>query len=144
AYPVLTDHLSGKTGGRIARCTVTNTCPKNFDVNSSNEYWVKAGSLLHTDTHGQDLPDPENVRFYLISGLSHGVGNVMSRGQCQQFLNPTSPFPALRALLMALDQWVVNGTEPPHSQVPRQADKTAVIAVSHPGDQTAGVPQEAL
>jgi hypothetical protein len=144
AYPVLTDHLSGKTGGRLARCTMSNTCPKNFDANSANEYWVKAGSLLHTDTRGQDLPDPDNVRFYLISGLSHGVGNVNSRGQCQQFLNPTSPFPALRALLMALDAWVVNGTEPPPSQVPRQASKTAVMAVARPGHQTGVVPQEAL
>jgi hypothetical protein len=144
AYPVLTDHLSGKTGGRLARCTVSNTCPKNFDANSANEYWVKAGSLLHTDTRGNDLRDPDNVRFYLISGLSHGVGNVSSRGQCQQFLNPTSPFPALRALLTALDQWVVNGTEPPASQVPRQADKTAVMAVHRPGHQTGVVPQEAL
>ena len=144
AYPVLTDHLSGRTGGRITRCAASNTCPKIFDGNSSNEYWVKAGSLLHTDTRGQDLPDPANVRFYLISGLSHGVGNVTSRGQCQQFLNPTSPFPALRALLTALDQWVVNGTEPPPSQVPRQADKTAVMIVPRPGHQTGVVPKEAL
>jgi hypothetical protein len=144
AYPVLTDHLSGKTAGRIARCQASDTCPKIFDANSANEYWVKAGSLLHTDTRGRDLPDPDNVRFYLISGLSHGVGNVTSRGQCQQFLNPTSPFPALRALLMALDQWVVAGTAPPPSLVPRQSDGTAVMAVPRPGHQTGVVPQEAL
>jgi hypothetical protein len=144
AYPVLTDHLSGRTGGRSTRCAASNTCPKIFDGNSSNEYWVKAGSLLHTDTRGNDLRDPDNVRFYLISGLSHGVGNVTSKGQCQQFLNPTSPFPALRALLTALDQWVIQGTEPPPSQVPRRADKTAVSAVSRPGYQTGVVPQDAL
>ena len=133
AYPVLTDHLSGRTGGRSARCTASNTCPKAFDGNSSNEYWVKAGSLLHTDTRGNDLPDPENVRFFLISGLSHGVGNVNSMGTCQQSLNPTSPFPALRALLVALDQWVTEGTEPPASRVPRRADSTMVQAVHRPG-----------
>ena len=144
AYPVLTDHLSGKTAGRIARCQASNTCPKIFDANSANEYWVKAGSLLHTDTHGRDVPDPDTVRFYLISGLSHGVGNVTSRGQCQQFLNPTSPFPALRALLMALDHWVMAGTAPPPSLVPRRSDSTAVMAVPRPGYQTGVVPQEAL
>ena len=144
AYPVLTDHLSGKTAGRIASCQASNTCPRIFDANSANEYWVKAGSLLHTDTRGGDLPDPDNVRFYLISGLSHGVGNVTSRGQCQQFLNPTSPFPALRALLIALDQWVVAGTAPPPSLVPRQSDGTAVMAVARPGHQTGIVPREAL
>ena len=144
AYPVLTDHFSGKSGGRIARCARSNTCPRIFDGNSANEYWVKAGSLLHTDTRGNDLPDPGNARFYLISGLSHGVGNVTSMGSCQQFLNPTSPFPALRALLTALDQWVTAGTEPPPSYVPRRADHTAVMAVHRPGYQTAVVPQEAL
>jgi hypothetical protein len=144
AYPVLTDHLSGKTGGRNARCTASRTCPKVFDANSANEYWVKAGSLLHTDTHGNDLADPDNVRFYLLSGLSHGVGNVTSMGNCQQFQNPTTPFPALRALLAALDQWVTHGIEPPQSQVPRRADNTMVQAVSRPGHQTGVVPQEAL
>jgi hypothetical protein len=105
---------------------------------------VKAGSLLHTDTRGNDLPDPENVRFFLISGLSHGVGNVNSMGTCQHPLNPTSPFPALRALLVALDQWVTQGTEPPKSQVPRRTDGTMVQAVHRPGFQTGTVPQEAL
>ena len=143
-YPALTDQLSGKSGGRSVRCARSNTCPKIFDGNSSNEYWVKAGSLLHTDTRGNDLPDPDNVRFYLISGLSHGVGNVTSMGQCQQFLNPTSPFPALRALLTALDQWVTAGTAPPASQVPRRADHTAVMAKHRPGYQTWAVPQDAL
>jgi hypothetical protein len=144
AYPVLTDHLSGRTGGRSARCTASNTCPKAFDANSSNEYWVKAGSLLHTDTRGNDLRDPDNVRFFLISGLSHGVGNVTSMATCQQFLNPTSPFPALRALLVTLDQWVAHGAQPPQSQVPRRADSTMVQAVTRPGHQTGVVPQEAL
>jgi hypothetical protein len=144
AYPVLTDHLSGRSGGRGVRCTTSKTCPRIFDANSANEYWVKAGSLLHTDTRGNDLPDPENVRFYLISGLSHGVGNVTSKGTCQQFLNPTSPFPALRALLVALDEWVIDGKEPPQSQVPRRSDHSAVLAVPRAGHQTGVVPQEAL
>jgi hypothetical protein len=144
AHQVLTDHLSGRTGGRSARCTVSSTCAKTFEVNSSNEYWVKAGSLLHSDTRGQDLEDPEHVRYYLISGLSHSVGSATSRGICQQFLNPTSPYPALRALLVGLDQWVTQSTEPPHSQVPRQADNTAVMAVPRPGYLSGSVPQAAL
>jgi len=144
AYQTTADHLSGKKGGRLDRCAASKTCPKVFNANSSNEYWVKAGSLLHTDSHGNDLPDPENVRFYLMSGLSHGVGNVTSRGSCQQFLNPTSPYPALRALLMALDDWVVKGTEPPPSRVPRRSDGSAVMVQARPGYQTGLVPQDNL
>lgn len=139
---MLTDHLSGKTGGRDARCTASNTCPKRFEVNTANEYWVKAGSLLHTDTQGKDLEDPENVRFYLMSGQSHGVGVVTSRSTCQQFLNPTSPHPAHRALLVALDEWVSDGTEPPKSEVPRHGERA--FAVTVPGSQTGVVPQAAL
>jgi hypothetical protein len=53
AYPVMTDSLSGNTSGRSQRCTVSNTCPKIFEINSANEYWVKAASLLHSDLKGQ-------------------------------------------------------------------------------------------
>ena len=144
AHQTLTDHLSGRTGGRSARCTVSSTCAKTFEANSSNEYWVKASSLLHSDTRGKDLEDPESVRFYLISGLSHSVGSAASMEICQQFLNPTNPYPALRALFIGLDQWVTQGTEPPTSRVPRQADNSAVTAVPRPGYQIGSVPQEAL
>lgn len=144
AYPVLTDPLTGRTAGRLARCTASNTCPKVFEINSSNEYWVKAASLLHTDSQGRDLPDPDNVRFYLVSGAQHGAGNQTSKGICQQFQNPTNGEPTLRALFMALDAWVTKGISPPASQVPRQSVKTAVVAVPQPGSQTGVVPQAAL
>jgi hypothetical protein len=144
AYPVLRDDLSGRTGGRIQRCTASKTCPNVFEVNSANEYWVKASSLLHTDTRGNDLPDPPNVRFYLLSGMQHGTGNYESRGICQQFTNGNNAEPTLRALLVAMDQWVTSGTQPPPSAVPRRSDKTAAMAVARPGFQTGIVPQEAL
>ena len=144
AHQVLTDHLSRKTGGRSVSCTATNTCPKRFEVNTANEYWVKAGSLLHTDTRGRDLKDPKNVRFYLMSGLSHGVGDITDRGVCQQFTNAVSPYAAHRALLIALDEWVSHGIQPPKSEVPRLADHTAAFAVPRPGSQTGVVPQAVL
>ena len=120
AHQVLTDHLSGKTAGRGERCAANSTSPKRFEVNTSNEYWVKACSLLHTDTQGHDLTDPEDVRFYLLSGLSHSIGNVKDRKNGQQFTNAVSPYAAHRALLVALDQWVSGGISPPDSQIPRR------------------------
>ncbi len=45
AYPVINDPVSDTTGGRAQRCLATDTCLKAFEVNSANEYWVKAGSL---------------------------------------------------------------------------------------------------
>jgi hypothetical protein len=144
AYPALTDPNTGKIAGRMAACAATNTCPKVFEINSANEYWVKAASLLHTDGKGIDLPDPANVRFYLISGAQHGTGNETNKGICQQFQNPTNGEPTLRALFMALDAWVTKDIAPPESQVPRQSKKTAVIALPQPGSQTGIVPQAAL
>ena len=56
------DPVTGRTDGRLAVCAKTDTCPRIFEVNSENEYWAKAGSLLHTDTTGHDLADPPGVR----------------------------------------------------------------------------------
>jgi hypothetical protein len=143
AYPVLTDKLTGKRAGRGERCTSTHTCAKVIDVNSANEYWVKGASLLHTDTAGNDLSDPENVRFFLVSGMQHGGGNL-NRGVCQQLHNPTNADTLLRALLVALDAWVVEGTQPPDSMVPRKSDGTAIFATVTSGSLTGVVPQAAL
>ncbi len=143
AHQVLTDHISGKTAGRGERGEASGTTPKRFEINTANEYWVKACSLLHTDTQGNDLLDPENVRFYLLSGLSHGVGDITNKGEGQQFTNAVSPHAAHRALLAALDEWVSEGTTPPESQIPRRS-VDAALAVPQPGSLTGIVPQDEL
>ena len=140
AHQATTDHLTGKTAGRSERGKATDTLPKRFEINTANEYWVKACSLLHTDTQGNDLPDPENVRYYLLSGLSHGVGDITRRGKNQQFTNGVSPHAAHRALLTALDRWVSEGIEPPASRIPRGAENAA-FAVTRPGSEVGCVPQ---
>ncbi|RYE30592.1 MAG: tannase/feruloyl esterase family alpha/beta hydrolase [Sphingobacteriaceae bacterium] len=142
SYPVLTDKLSGKTSGRAAGYIRKSNFAKVLEINSANEYWVKAASLLHTDLQGNDLADPENVRFYLISGMQHGSGS--SAGICQQLQNPTKPEPVLRALFIALDAWVTNGTAPPESNVPRRTKGTAAMAVVMPGLLTGVVPKAVL
>ena len=144
AYPVLQDPVSGKTGGRGERCLASGTCPKVFEVNSANEYWVKAASLLHTDTEGNDLPDPENVRFFLIAGAQHWTSNASRRGLCQQFQNPTDAAPVLRALFVALDEWVAEDIVPPDSRVPRVSDGTAVFSIPQPANVTGIVSQTDL
>ena len=146
AYPELTDPVSGKTGGRSVRCTTSGTCPKALEVNSANEYWVKAGSLLHTDTAGNDLPDPPNARFYLLSSVEHTLSGApqASRGSCQQFRNTNDPNPALRALFVALEEWVTKGIAPPVSRVPRVADGNVVFSIPQAATVTGSVPQGAL
>jgi hypothetical protein len=142
ANQVLSDSVTGKTDGRLRRCLASNTCPNIFEVNSANEYWVKGGSLLHTDTRGNDLSDPPNVRFYFFSSFPHSSREAA--GFCQQPGNPVSPNSGLRALLVALDQWTANGIEPPASRLPRRADGT-LVPVEHikfpriPGVRFSGV-----
>jgi hypothetical protein len=144
AFPVMFDPLTGKTDGRNIRCARTDTCPKVFEVISANEYWVKAGSLVHTDPRGNDVEDPANVRFYLLSSVEHTVGGAppLSPGVCQQFRNTTDPTPALRALLFALDDWVLRGIKPPKSEVPREDQR--VFSVASPAIGLGFVPQRAL
>ncbi len=148
AFPEVFDPLTGMTNGRGVRCSLTGTCPKFLQVISANEYWVKAGSLAHTDAEGNDLSDRDGeeneshdddgegsdshrrsdyVRNYLLSGVEHTVAGAAanSRGICQQFQNTTDPNPALRALFVALDRWVTRGARPPRSEVPRVSDGTA-------------------
>ena len=143
AHQVTTDHLSGGTAGRSQRGAASNTLPKRLDINTASEYWVKGCSQLHTDSQGNDLPDPDNVRFYLLSGLSHGVGDITRKGKNQQFTNGVSPYPVHRALLVALDRWVSEGVEPPASRVPR-ASGNGAFAVTRPGYETGVVPKEEL
>ena len=144
AWPALRDPYTGDIAGRGVRCGQTGTCPKVMEVNSSNEYWVKTGSLLHSDPGGRPLQrDPENVRFYLLSSVEHTVmgSPPRSSGNCQQFRNSTNPNPALRALFVALDEWVTNGVRPPHSEVPGPGTAVYSIPLS---DGVGYVPQETL
>jgi hypothetical protein len=111
------------------------TDPKIFHTVTSTEYWLFRASLLDTDEDGTtDLSQLENVRRYLFSSMQHGPGLPSTRGignrQCQQFSNPLHYGPLARALLVALDKWVRDGTEPPESRAPRIDEETLV-----PSDQ---------
>ena len=144
AWPTLTDPYTGKTDGRGVRCSATDTCPKEMEAISANEYWVKAGSLVHSFPTGRKLPtEPDHVRFYLLSGLEHTVAGAppKSAGSCQQFRNSTDPNPVLRALFVTLDEWVTRGVTPPKSEVPNEGHAAYSIALS---DGVGYVPQEAL
>ncbi|HET9620309.1 MAG TPA: alpha/beta hydrolase domain-containing protein [Kofleriaceae bacterium] len=123
ANQVLFDPITGQLDGRLVRCTLSGSCPKTFEINSGNEYWVKGGSLLHTDTLGRDLLfDAPGTRTYFFAGLAHSP--AAGPGICEQPRNPLSPSAGLRALLLDLDAWISRNVEPPASRVPRRFDHT--------------------
>jgi hypothetical protein len=119
------------TGASDALMRGDATDPKLIETNTSTEYWQKGASLLHTDPLGQrDADLPAHVRSFLIAGSQHGGKAGMPRdpGPCVHPRNWHDPMPAVRALLVALDEWVAHGIEPPASRVPRIADGTLVPA----------------
>jgi hypothetical protein len=130
SHAVATDPFSCRTGAILQG---RPTDPLVIETNSSTEYWQKGASLVHTDPTGwHDAELPENVRVYLIAGTQHGgrPGADPSPGPCVNPRNPHSATPALRALFLALEEWVIKGAAPPPSLVPRIADGTAVAAES--------------
>jgi hypothetical protein len=125
---VATDPFSGKTGA-IPKGLPTD--PLMIEVNTSTEYWQKGASLVHTDPAGPfDAELPSTARVYMIAGTQHGgrPGTDPSPGPCVNPRNPHSATPALRALFVALEEWVRTGAAPPPSNVPSIARGTAVAA----------------
>ena len=78
---------------------------------------------MHTDLGGNDLPEHENTRVYLLSSLQHNDAAAALEGGAPRYpLNPLPANPVLRALLSDLDEWVTDGAAPPDSRVPRRSD----------------------
>jgi len=119
-------------GGRVCGILpAQSTGLKVIETNSSTEYWQKGASLIHTDLGwGGDLFRPEDTRVYLIAGTQHGgrPGVDPRPGPCVNPRNPHSATPALRALFVALEEWVRDGAPPPASRVPAVSTGSAVPA----------------
>ena len=106
--------------------------PKIFHTNTSSEYWRSEASLCHSDTAGKEDVDPaDEARIYLLAGTEHGAGMVPppaadpKGARTANTRNTVNYGPPLRALFVALEEWVVRGVEPPPSSVPRLADGSA-------------------
>ncbi len=129
-YGDSTDPFTGKTDGILAKSRATGTTPKVFHTQSSSEYWHRSGSLAHTDPLGQgDAEIPPEVRIYSFGGTQHGGGSGFpgTRGLGQLPASPADYTPLMRALVVALDAWVKDGTEPPPSAFPKIADGTLAL-----------------
>ena len=132
SYDTMTDPVSGRIDGLLARCRATQTCPKIMQWEAGSETWVARASLVLTDPLGtRDLSLPEQVRYYFFSSTQHQVASEdepgeESRGLCQQLANPSPYRETQRALLVAMEAWVAQGTLPPPSQHPKLSDGTLV------------------
>jgi hypothetical protein len=130
-YDVMDDRVSGRRDGILLRCRLTNTCPAIIHMDSEFEFWGSQASLLVTDTEGRHHDLPPNVRAYMVAGAPHGnAWNAVARpiAGCALPLNPLGQHAALRALIVAMEQWIREGVEPPASRFPTLAAGTLTTA----------------
>jgi hypothetical protein len=128
-----------------------STDPKIIHTDTSNEYWQFRASLTGASEGGTtDFNEAPNVRRYLLAGLQHGgfksdaPNHGIADRQCEQLSNATHPGPLLRALVVALDDWVTKDVPPPDSKVPKVTDKTLVAPADLNLPKIPGFTYEAL
>lgn len=121
---VQTDPETGRTDGILTLTARQKVMPKIFYTNSSYEYWGRAASLIHTTIDGAaDMEPMDNVRIYYFTGGQHGIGPFPPRKNQTQHPTTTVDYSwSMRALLLALTNWVREGATPPESRFPRLAD----------------------
>jgi len=119
-----TDPETGRTDGLLER----SPAPRLVFTNTGYEYWGRAASLIHTTFDGRaDMPLDPRVRIYHLAGGQHFVDRFPPERAATRYpANPNDFLWSLRALLVALDAWVADGTEPPPSRYPRVDDGTLV------------------
>jgi len=116
------------TASMLDRCTASKTCPKIFETFGGIEMWNQRYSLglLGTDAK-KDIPLPANVRRYYFPGTTHGGGDggfsvkQPPTNGCVLADNPNPEQDSMRALFVALTDWVSKNAEPPPSKYPTLA-----------------------
>jgi hypothetical protein len=111
----------------LDRCKASNTCPKIIETFGGLEFWYlrESPNLVGTDAK-TDIPLPPNVRRYFFPGTGHGGGRggfstavPAAPAGCLLPANPNPETETMKALMVALVDWVSKGAEPPASRYPR-------------------------
>jgi len=134
------DPETGAKDALHARLDARGSRLRVYYTNTSAEYHRGDASLIHTDPDGtRDVAHGPYTRVYHFAGTEHGLGIWPPTDSQLAPADPTAPVERsqnlrgvadysvlLRACLVSLDRWVVDGVEPPPSRHPRIADGTAV------------------
>jgi hypothetical protein len=124
------DPVTGAEDGLLENPRAAEHQPKVFHTLSDTEYWERGGALVHTSPDGaRDITLPDNVRLYHFASAPHNIGQfppAIANGEVAN--NPFDLRIAMRALLVAMERWVRDGTAPPASRYPRLSDGTLVRA----------------
>lgn len=144
-----------KHGDVLAEAKRLEAIPKILICNHGLEYWTRSASLVHTSVDGDsDITLHPSVRIYMVNGSRHGppgLGSRRTASLAQHSVGQVDQRPVGRALLVALDEWVTFGIEPPPSRVPSILKGELITAAEHrkrfpriPASAINGVPFPAL
>jgi len=108
--------------GLLESARAAGTAPRILVTNTATEYWRGDASLVHPVASGPEW------RAYLYAGAHHSgqVPGYVESLPVQFGPNLVETVWPMRAHLIALDDWVRGGVDPPPSAVPRAEDGTGV------------------
>jgi hypothetical protein len=141
------DRVTAARGGLRTDWRQGARLPKVFYVDGGYEYWGRAASLTHTTVDGRrDVPFLPSERRYVVSSAQHSSPAGFPPVDAQRMDgarawrgDPLDQRLALRALLVALTDWVKDGAAPPASTYPRLRDGTLVRADTRRNPHIPGV-----
>jgi hypothetical protein len=130
----LPDPFGEGSDGLLKRLKASGSVPKVIYTNSSAEYWRGDASLAHTDPEGRrDVDGDANTRSYHFAGTQHGAGSLPQaravggeKERGRHAYNVVDYSSLLRAALVNLERWVVDGVAPPASAHAEVESETAV------------------
>nr|WP_315257145.1 alpha/beta hydrolase domain-containing protein [uncultured Duganella sp.] len=127
------DPASGKTASTLDQARdKQGKLPKLIYANTSTEFWNRGASLIATTPDGErDVAPAENVRIYGFMGAQHYVGRSKQRAPFTACVSTSDHYLPMRALIVALDDWTVNGKQPPASAYPSLADGTLTTVADY-------------
>jgi hypothetical protein len=139
SYPIIADAQTGRLDGIMMRCIVAKNCPKLIKTDTELEFYQGRASLVATHPQGNQITMPDHVRLFLLSNLEHAAPVNATSETTRTCVFPSNPLyagPPMRALLVALHEWITKDTLPPDSRYPSIDDGTLVeptaAAVSFP------------
>ncbi len=126
-YPTTTDPQTGRSDGIFASCSASDSCPKLFHIDGGNEFWQSRSSLVTLDGLGRTIELPDGVRTYYMTATPHAyntTGVSSKPANCSYSSNIVNPASTVRALTVAMVDWVARGKTPPASRWPALASST--------------------
>jgi hypothetical protein len=140
SYPTLTDPISSCSDGILERARDAGVCPKVLHLDTESDFWQARSSLIATDPSGADIVLPGEVRVYAVSGVSHAPFRPLVKPVMQLPSNRLGYGAFMRALLVALFDWVEHGIAPPDSRFPSRAAGT-LVSVAQAREKFPRLPQ---